>query len=246
MKNLSFWAKNNRVKALLITIILHVLIGYFYFYFGAFLFSQKIVLPSVLIYVSASFFLMAYLFYPMKYVQKGFYKRTYFKEKQWQLVTMISAIIFLVFIGNHSTRVAFSPQNSQQEFSAQTIALDIKKEVKVKKRVRRKLIRRLIGKMKRKLQKRIRRNVRKMEKVERGMTDFGKIVAIFFSILGAAFLGVLVIVLSCNISCSGNEALGAMVLIGGFILIIVGLIAIIRKIIYAKSRNDVEKEKSLG
>lgn len=133
MKNLSIWAKNNRVKALVITIILHVVLGYFYFYVGAFLFLQKIILPSTLIYASGILFLTAYLFYPIKYVQKGFYKRTFFKEKQWQLVAMISAIIFMVFIGNHSTQSAFSQQNSLQEYSAQTIALDIRKDAKVEK-----------------------------------------------------------------------------------------------------------------
>jgi len=246
MKNLSIWAKNNRVKALVITIILHVVLGYFYFYVGAFLFLQKIILPSTLIYASGILFLTAYLFYPIKYVQKGFYKRTFFKEKQWQLVAMISAIIFMVFIGNHSTQSAFSQQNSLQEYSAQTIALDIRKDAKVEKKKNRKLIRkakRQLRKAKQLLRKRIRNNVRKMRKTEKGMTDFGKFLAIFFSILVAIGLGILVLAISCNLSCSGNEALAAIVLVGGFIFIIGGLIAIIRKIILAKSRATIEKEK---
>ncbi|MFK8009787.1 MAG: hypothetical protein AB8H03_25760 [Saprospiraceae bacterium] len=239
MKNLSIWARNNRTIALVITIMLHVVVGYFYFYIGALLFVQRIILPSILLYVSGILFLIAYIFYPIKYVQKGIYKRTFFKEKQWQLVAMISAIIFLVFIGNHSTQSAFSQQNFQQEYSAQTIALDIKKEAKVEKRQSRKLIR----KTKRQLRKRIRSNVRKLIKTERGMTDFGKVVAIFFSVLVAIGLGILVLGISCNLSCSGNEALAGIVLIGGFILVIVGLIAVIRKIILTKSREEVEKEK---
>ncbi|MFK7771719.1 MAG: hypothetical protein AB8F94_06255 [Saprospiraceae bacterium] len=239
MKNLSLWAKNNRTKALAITILLHIVLGYFYFYIGAFLFLQKIVLPSILLYVSGILFLIAYTFYPIRYVQKGIYKRTFFKEKQWQLVAMVSAIIFLVFIGNQSTRSAFSQQNFSQAYSAQTIALDIKKEAKVENQKTRKLIR----KAKRQLRKRIKRNVRKMRRAERGMTDFGKFVAIFFSVLAAIGLGLLVLGISCNLSCSGNEALAAIVLIGGFILIIGGLITIIRKIVLAKSRGEVEREK---
>lgn len=244
MKNLSIWAKNNRTIALVITIILHVVIGYFYFYLGALLFVKEIIIPSAFLYVSGVLFLTAYLFYPIKYVQEGLYKRTFLKEKQWQLVAMISAIIFLVFIGNHSTQSAFSQQNFQQEFSARTIALDIKKDAKVEKRKNRKLIR----KAKRQLRKRIRSNVRKLIKTERGMTDFGKFAAIFFSVLAAIGLGILVLGISCNLSCSGNEALAAIVLIGGFILIIGGLISIIRKVILTKSRKEVEKEKkeSLG
>jgi hypothetical protein len=244
MKNLSIWAKNNRAKALVITIILHIVLGYFYFYIGALLFLQKIILPSALLYVSGILFLTAYIFYPIKYVQQGTYKRTFFKEKQWQLVAMISAVIFLVFIGNHSTRSAFSQQNYLQEYSAQTIALDIKKEVKVEK----KKSRRLIRKAKRQLRKRIRSNVRKLIKTERGMSDFGKFAAIFFSFILAIGLAWLVLAVSCNLSCSGNEALAAIVLIGGFILIIGGLISVIRRIVLTKSRRAVEKEKqeSLG
>lgn len=239
MKNLSIWARNNRTKALVLTIVLHFLLGYFYFYVGAFLFLQKIILPSVLIYVSGILFLTAYLFYPIKYVQKGIYKRTFFKEKQWQLVAMISAIIFLIFIGNHSTQSAFSQQSTLSEYSARTIALDIKKDVKVEKNKSRKLIR----KAKRQLRKRIRSKVRKMRKTERGMTEFGKFAAIFFSIFVAIGLGILVLGISCNLSCSGNEALAVIVLVGGFILIVAGLIAIIRKIVLTKSREEVEKGK---
>lgn len=244
MKNLSIWARNNRTKALAVTIILHVVLNYFYFYFGALLFLQKIVLPSALLYVSGILFLTAYIFYPIKYVQQGIYKRTFFKEKQWQLVAMISAVIFLVFIGNHATRSAFSQQNYLQEYSAQTIALDLKKEVKVEK----KKSRRLIRKAKRQLRKRIRSNVRKLIKTERGMSDFGKFAAIFLSFILAIGLAWVVLAVSCNLSCSGNGALAALVLIGGFILIIGGLISVIRRIVLTKSRRAVEKEKqeSLG
>lgn len=244
MKNLSIWAKDNRFKALVITIILHVILGYFYFYFGALLFLQKIVLPSTLLYISTILFLTAYLFYPIKNVQKGIYKKTYFREKQWQLVAMISAIIFLVFIGNHSTRSAFSQQNLLQEYSAQTIALDIRKKVKVEKKMSRKLIR----KAKRQLRKRIRRNVKKLRRTEKEMTKFERFLAIFLAILGAIILGFLVLVLSCNLVCSGNELLAAIVLVGGSGFIIGGLIAVIRKIALTKTREPVDKKskKSLG
>ena len=150
----------------------------------------------------------------------------------------------MIFIGNHSTRSAFSQQSSLQEYSVQQVALDIKKEAKVEKKKGRRLIR----KAKRVLRKRIRKNVRKMRKAEKGMTDFGKFLAIFVSVLVAIGLGFLVLAVSCNLSCSGNEALAAVVLIGGFVLIIGGLIAIIRRIVLTKSREAVEKEKkrSLG
>ena len=84
---------------------------------------------------------IAYIFYPMKYVQSGIFRRTFFREKIWQFVAMISAAIFMVFIGNYSSQSAFAPQNQMQEYSARTIALDIKKDNVVEKKNKRKLIR---------------------------------------------------------------------------------------------------------
>ncbi len=247
MRNLSFWAKNNRAKALVITIILHIILSYYYFYIGALLFTEKIILPSVLLYVVAILILTAYAFYPMKHVKKGIFKKTFFREKQWQLVGMVCTLIFMVFIGNQSTKNAFSLQNNPSNFSVQQVALDIKKDGK-DTRIEKINDRKLIRKVKKKLRKRIRSKVRKLKRTESGMTDFGKFLAIFFSVLLAIGLGILVLALSCNLSCSGNEALGAVVLIGGFILIIAGLIAVIRWIVLTKSRKELteEKEKSLG
>ncbi len=247
MKNLSIWAKNNRVKALITTIILHVILGYYYFYAGALLFTEKIILPSIMLYISGVLILVAYTFYPIKYVKKGIFKSTFLREKKWQLVGMISTAIFMIFIGNQSTRLAFSPQNSLQEYSVQQVALDIKKEAKEKKFKKIKNWK-LIRKAKRQLRKRVKSNVRELKKIERGMTDFGKFLAIFFSVLVAIGLGILVLGVSCNLSCSGNEAFAAVVLIGGFILVIAGLIAVIRKIVLTKSREAVriENKENLG
>jgi hypothetical protein len=244
MKNLSIWAKRNRNKAICVTIILHILLSYFLFYVGALFYTEKIIFPFGLTYFSGALFLIAYIFYPMKYVQSGIFRRTFFREKIWQFVAMISAAIFMVFIGNYSSQSAFAPQNQMQEYSARTIALDIKKDNVVEKKNKRKLIR----KAKRQLQKRIRKNVRQLRKSGKERTRSERGLLIVLSVIVAVLVGFLVLGLSCSLACAGNEILAVFVLLGGLALIIFGIIAVVKAVYSSGADKQIKKDKkeSLG
>lgn len=245
MKNISIWAKNNRAKALGLTILLHVIISYYFFYVGALLLTKKIILPFSIVYISGVLLLTSYIFYPIKYVRRGIFKRTFFREKQWQLVAMISAALLMVFIGNHSAKSAFLEINRVPEYSAITVAVDVKQEPRVgkKSKVEKRTQRQFIKKTKRQLRKRIRKNVRKLRAKEKGLTSFEKSLIAFLSLLLGIVLGYLVLALSCSIACSGNEALALIVLLGGFTLIIVGFVAILRSLFGKQARKEMEQDK---
>lgn len=242
MKNISIWAKHNRTKALGVAILLHIVISYCFFYVGALLLTKKIILPFSMVYLSGILFLTSYLFYPIKNVQQGIFKRTFFKEKKCQLVAMVGAAVLMVFIGNHSTKSAFLEMNRAPEYSAITVAVDIQQESRggKKSKVEKRAHRQLIKKTKRQLRKRIRKNVRKLRAKERQLTKYEKSLIVFLSLLLGVVLGYLVLALSCSIACSGSEALALIVLLGGFTLIIVGFVAIVRSLYGKKAKKEME------
>ena len=224
MKNLSTSAKQHPKKTILLLVLLHTLLNYFYFYTGTWLYLEGIKTPSVLTIVATSLFLAAWLFYPIKNAQQGIYKTSFLKKKCWQGITMVSVAIFFIHGGNHLSRAAMAPQTI--EFSAENIVLDLKANQHLQKKKTRKE-RRSLRKL---LRKRLRANIKTLRQMKGDLSKNEKVGIFILAILGALVLGLLVLALSCNLSCSGNEVLALIVLVGGGILIITGLVLIYRKL----------------
>ena len=240
MKNLSTWASKNRTKSILLLIFLHILLGYFYFYTGVFFYLEGIKTPKILVPIASSLFILAWLFYPIKEAQQGIYKNTFFKRKFWQSIALISAAIFFIHAGNHLSRAAMA--NEVVTYHAESVVLDSKELHRNNKRQARSLKRSLRKKFRQRLRSKIKQLFQFRKRSEQGR----KILYFVLIILGAIFLTFLLIGLSCTIACSGNEALSIIVLLGGFFLILWGLVAIYRKMFKQKLKEKAKAKPANG
>lgn len=234
MKNISLWAKKNRTKTILLLILLHIILGYFYFYTGVLFYLEEIKTPSILIPIASSLFILATLFYPVEGCQQGIYKNTFFKRKFWQGITMISAALFFIHGGNHLSRAAMA--NEVVEYGAESIVLDLKANQHLQKKKTRKE-RRSLRKF---LRKRLRANIKKLRQLRKENSTWKKDLIFILALFGALALIYLLGILSCSLMCSGNEALGWIVFIGGFLLIITGLVFLFRALFVKPKKEKVE------
>jgi len=240
MKNLSTWAKRNPIKTILILIPLHTILGYLYFYTGTWLYLEGIKTPRFLTYIATFLFLTAWLFYPIKNVQHGIYKNTFLKRKCWQAISMVSVVLFFIHGGNHMSRAAMA--NEIAEYSVETIVLDSKVNQHLQKKKTRKERRSL----RKKLRKRLRANIKKLRQLKTEKSKGDKIAIFALAILGGLALGLLLLGLSCNLMCSGNETLGWIVLVGGGILIIASWVMIYRKLFIEPKMAEPKPKPTQG
>jgi len=236
MKKLSTWANQHRKKSIALLVLLHIIMGYFYFYTGTLLYLEGITTPNILVSIASTLFIVAWFFYPIKHIQQGIYKSTFFKLKFWQGVTMVSVALFFIHAGNHLSRSAMSNENVA--YSSENIVLDSRKLSRINKKKERKLKRIF----KKKLRKRLRSNIKKLLQLKKRSEHGRKILYYVLIILLAFGVSILLLALSCAIMCSGNEALGMIVLLGGIFLIIWGLVAIYRKM-FKKGKKTRRKSK---
>ena len=165
MKYLSIWANKNRLKTILILIPLHVILGYLYFYTGAWFYMEGIKTPRILINIATLLFLAAWLFYPIKNIKQGIYKNTFFRRKFWQGITMVSTALFLIHSGNHISRAAMA--NEIVEYSAESVVLDSRAKQHFQKKKTRKERRSL----RKKLRKRIRANIKNLRQLKKDFSS---------------------------------------------------------------------------
>lgn len=235
MKNLSNWGNQNRAKTIFIIILIHVLLGYFYFYTGVLFYLEGIKTPPFLISIASSLFILTWLFYPIKDCQHGIYKNTFFRRKFWQTMALVSASLFFIHAGNHLSWSATS--NEVIEYTAENIVLDSKKLNRSNKKNARSLKRSL----RKKFRKRLRSRIKEFRQFRKRSEQGKKVLYFVLVIIGALALTYLLIALSCAIACSGSETLAWIVFIGGFFLILWGVVAIYRRMFKDKKRKAKPK-----
>jgi len=223
MKNLSLWAYQNRTKAILITILIHFILWWMYYFAGAFLYMEGVMLPMSLKYLASGIFLIALLFFPIKNAEKGIYKPTLFKKRFWYGMSILSVAIFTVLFGNHRAKILLNTSPAI-EYSTQNIALDIKKDSRKLRKEKRK--------QKRKFRKALRKNIRKaFKRMKKEKDQMHNGVAVLLGLLFIALAVALVyglLLLSCSIACSGAEILAFFVFFFGLGLVFYGLIKAFR------------------
>lgn len=232
MKTISKWAQTHRIQAIFSVVILQTLLVISYFFAGVYLFAYDIVFPPEAYYVGAGIFLIAFVIYPFKNAEKGWYKYSYNKIKSIQGLILLSTIILVCNVGNQLARSAMMT-STDYNFEARPVVLDSKEAVKnrqKKSRKERRLERRKLKKQFRAMVKSIRKGV----KLKGG--DIAGIVLL--SLLFTVLFGYLVLALYCNLACSGHTSLALIVLMTGAFFWGLGIVGIIRWI----SKKRLQKE----
>jgi hypothetical protein len=242
MKNLSKWAKCHRNMARSIIVICQLLLTALAIAVGVTSFLLDLRIPSWVMQLAATTFLVLCFFYPVKGQLTGLFKHSYRKQKSMDF--MLASLSFLLVVGL-TNDFSFAPMDNS--ISAQTVVeaqatfvvLKTKSDIQLNKNPREKMdLKASFKNLRRDLKTQI-----KALKKEHTPKDkrTGLIVAkIFLSLLALALaLGLLYLVaaLSCNLSCSGQEGAAAIVLILGLVGVLFLSFVAFKKIWFNKNKS---------
>ncbi len=157
--------------------------------------------------------------YPVKrWKGKFFSPGGYYRYQKTMDGLLVAATFLIVFSGTQRISVQ---HDLAQPARAMTIALDVQDSKGAKFFQK---IRNIKTKAKEKIQSHIQKKLEKHRHSARALQVWAKILIS----LGALLLGVavwfVIVALGCSVSCSGNEVLGSIIIIGGTLLVIGGLV----------------------
>src|SRR5687768_5763666 len=96
MKKISFWSKNNPVKARIIIGISHLLIIMIAIFLGINSYVEDVRFSKTGLLLLATVFMVAYLLYPRKGIKEGLFKYSYRRRVKHDIVMLISFTFVLV------------------------------------------------------------------------------------------------------------------------------------------------------
>ncbi len=230
MITISRWANSNPRKSWGALVILHLAILANTTFLACLLFEQDYYLSPLWRTPLLIAIVLVLAFYPFRAWRRKGDTTHYFRQKTFDFLLVIASTAFFVI---HLMAVAQQPISSNANiFTARTIAL-------------REPVPQHTGSILKVVRTKIRDSFRESRQLYRAAKQEGtislggSIALIILTIIVAFILTVLVAALSCNLSCSGNEALAVIVLIAGWAWIIVlsfwAIRAIVRK--YKKSHE---------
>ena len=236
IKKLSKWAKLNPKLARIIITISHVLVYVNAICLGLLLFIFDWGESRWLLVIVANLFFISYIFYPKKskkenkkncsYLQ---YNRQYIRQKAHDFSLVIFyAIVISLGVNNF----LIQPNHSNNMVQQPTAKFIVHKPKLENHTTNRKQIKSEFKRKFKKLRKQIKKELRALKKELKKKNDKAGMTLVKFLLflltIGVAIsLGFLILVLSCNISCSGQEGLAFVVLLLGWAGIIwLGVITI--------------------
>jgi hypothetical protein len=217
MKKISWWAKKHKVPARIIIVLSFIFLNALAFFTGHLLNQLGILFSQAFLFGSFFIFLIAFIAYPLKKQKEKKPKSSnyYLLQKSCDFILAASTFCMIVCLSNRpETLIQFYPQikafaitfpskdstaKHYKSISDFYSSLKDGKGNQVKWKERKKLLKEQV------------REIKKDNNLSKGE----KIALIILSVLVAAGLFLLVAALSCSLSCSGSDALSAIVLIGG-------------------------------
>lgn len=229
MKTLSRWGARHPKTTRWIIAIAHLLVFFNAVFAGVLLYFYDWGIFRWSLMMATTLFFIFYLFYPDK-KKRAAYRNFYVRQKihDFSVVFCYAAVITL---GVNNFLVRNDIANTPRQPAAQFIVLDAKPDSKVAKQLRLKsFVKTTFKKGKKALRKQMRNLKKEFKQQNRSTSSAGKAGLVILVILVALALFYLIAVLSCNLSCSGQEGLAGVVLIGGLIAIIFGMVVAFKAI----------------
>lgn len=239
MKKLAYWSKKNPIKAMIIIGLSHVLLVIIGIAMGIRTYLDEFPIPDGFLLLMVILFFTAYLFYPIRGLKTGIWKYSFSRRvKHDFILVMASTCVLAAGINNF----AFQPlqnQVSQPQVSLMIVPENIGGSGLVKKELRKSILSKI---------KQMRTDIKQTLKLMKTDVQKGngqkaglKILLILLTVLVAAALWYSVAALSCQISCSGNEGLATVVLLGGTTAILALTILVIVKIVRIGKKTTEQK-----
>jgi hypothetical protein len=232
MKSLSFWARDHKIAARIIIALCYVILNITGLFLGDLIYSVSGTFNVALLLIPVIMTITGYIFYPKK-KYKDSYQNFYVRQKANDFILITATFLFVVFAGNSVNR-NFDLGNP---VSASIIKRPAQNTQNIAKEKR--------SHYPRFSKKNLRQQLKAWRYSYRTAGDDKKSFLTVLVIAGAIIVFFFVAALSCNISCSGNEALGTTVLILGIAGIAYGATKLIQRITRgpkAKKEKPAEPE----
>jgi len=227
---LSVWAKYHKWPARFIIVAIYVLLNIIGFYLGDLLTVSHITLPVSFFYIVALLFFIGVIIYP-SYKRKEEYRNFYVARKTADGLLAFTTFLMIVWVANTIATPDFSPNNAYAATISPVKAEAKKPLFKKMLSLKNPLLKLLPGFDKNaKAFKKLKANIQTLRKAYKEPAHGEKIALIILVSLIASALILLLLSLSCNLSCSGSEGLALLVAVLGTGLVIFLLIKVVRRI----------------
>lgn len=214
-KKISLWASKNPWKTRGILASAHLIATVSALSIGFHLSTDGVVISEGAKYLALSAILASVCLYP------SLSATNYFQRKVYDSVLITSGMVMMVYAGNNytikpspSVNTVYSIANHTTENLWHVVKRDIPNT---------------------KIQE-------KEQEPPKKRSTAGKIILTILAVGALAGLGYLLAALSCQIACSGSEALAAVVAIGGGLGLVIGFIAVIKSIFGKRKRKQKKPE----
>lgn len=226
MKQFSTWAAANKWAARMSIFVLYLVLNISGLLVGDLFFLSGLSFSNTFVCAVVIFCIAGLAFYPLK-KERSRYKDFYRARKTFDALLITCTFLFVVAIGNGNSFFSVHFNNNSSAAYASTVNNTIEKPGK-------KL-------SKKSLLKKLKDNIRQIRKLYDEGSKTEKTLLVILTIIVALLALFGIAALSCNLSCSGSEALALIVGIGGTALIIFLMVRVIKKI-YNKPSKKTESE----
>lgn len=213
MKKISYWGRQNPWTARIIIVIGHVILLVSAVYMGLLSASYEWMIKPWQIMSLVVILLLAMIAYPVKGIRKGPFKHTYHRQK---FIDGSLVMCSFLLIAGTSNRYANLPAAIPQEVNPLSEFMVNKPPSMEKKKIpTAKDFNRALKKLRKQARKTLRMEKKRMQANRSSDSTTGNIVLTILLAVGVFILWILILSLSCNLSCSGNEGMAWIVFIGG-------------------------------
>ncbi len=224
IKNISYWANNNKWKSRGALTGIKLFLGTLGVYFGSVLFKNDIIITNTITNALMMASLLTAFLYPVRQKKGEKYRIQYARQKTFDLALSMSGFMLMASVGNQaSASKDYFPIVS--EFNHQ---IDKKVDLFVPNSFYASS-----GSLNLSLRMNEKDNVKENAKDSSGEV-IGKIFLTILAFALFALLEALILGLSCSLSCNGSEAAAIIVGVGGTVLNVLLLVAIMRAIFKKK------------
>ena len=234
MKRISSWAHANKIPARAILVFLFTLLNLTGLFLGDILYSLNIRFTPLFYQVAIVLTLFGYFIYPF-WKRKHVYKHLFVRQKSADLILVSATILFLVYAGN-------ALNSSQNTYGNPGQAASILHISNVAGKSETPAVDKPTSKIS--LRKKILKEIKHLRKSYKESSDAQKKLYIVLAIFGAILLGLGITALACNISCSGSEALGAVLFFVGIAGVIFFVTRLIKRIKTGSPRRKKARQNA--
>ena len=225
MKNLAFWARENKNTARATIIISYVLLNLIALFLGDVIHSLNIEFTPLFFLFALIMSLVGWMIYPSKNRKKE-YRNFFVRQKSADLLLVSATFLFTIYLGNTLNKQENFYRNPVQAISivhpnTKNIISGTQAKVTLSKKS---------------LRQKIRAEFKSIRKAYKDSSKSQKTTYIILAVLGALVLLYGLAGLSCSIACSGSEALAYVVFFLGLGGIIFGLVKLIQRITRGKPK----------